>query len=227
MKTLDVTDWRTPLTGHEARVGRARLKKARYPRGVYRLEGTRVDGYDGYEYYEAKRALQVTVLERLDENDRWQEWMVDDPLHWYAMRQLVDALPPGRLVCAGLGLGLMLHHLQARRPDITWTKVYEIDPDVIELIYPTLPQTRTVPGGRANYYEIIEGDYYEWAEREAKAYRPWPTTILWDLAVGGGEPVQAAMRKALETAPRGVPVYRFGVRGPLRETGVIKVPDTC
>lgn len=211
---LDVygDQWRTPLRDYAPREsGAARLVVKDQRKGYYPMEGAL-----GFEYCRVRRApLPVVVLERRDSDgshalrgapagDGWAEWMVDDPLHWYAMREAVERLQPGRLLVAGLGLGIMLRHLVARR-DISQIVVCELDPDVISLIKPTLPDDDRV--------EIIEADYYE---HIASVETEPPDAILWDLAVGTRDQTrdQLAIAAALTRhfLP-GVPLHRFGLRG--------------
>jgi hypothetical protein len=202
--TLEINGdtWRTPLTGTGySEHGNARLKPVTYSRSkYYRMEGT-----GGYEFFRVRRAkMPVMMLQRRTGNG-WRTWMVDDPLHWQGMRELVMQLPPGRLLVAGLGLGLFAHHL-LDRPDITDVDVIEIDPDVIALVTPTLPADprRTV----------IEGDYYDHIHK-IKDTDAVPDSILWDLAVGNQEQTGPDFFRArLLTAVymTGVPLFQFGLR---------------
>lgn len=198
---IDGTTWRTPLTEVGYReCGGARLKPVPYRRGGYwHMEGT-----GGYEFYTIRRrGLTVTSLQRrVPGRRRWQTWMVDDPLHWNAMREIVMDLPPGRLLVAGLGLGLFAHHLQ-ERPDITDIEVVEIDPDVISLVTPTLP---TDPRLR-----IVEGDYYARIDNTDDV----PDAVLWDLAVGDQEQTLPDFQKAMILTTvylPGTPLFCFGLR---------------
>jgi len=170
-----------------------------YGRGGYwRMEGT-----GGYEFFRVRGGrLTVMSLDRREPGrKRWKTWMVDDPLHWYGMRELVLDLPPGRLLVAGLGLGLFAHHLMDR-PDITSIEVIEIDPDVIALVEPTLPDDpRRV---------IVRGDYYD-----RISDGPAPDAVLWDLAVGTEDQTRPDFLKAqLLTAVYlpGTPLFCFGLR---------------
>lgn len=210
-------EWRTPLRDFAPRqTRRARLVVKDQRRGYYPMEGT-----GGFEFLRVRRApLPVVVLERRDSagshalrgtavGGGWAEWMVDDPLHWYAMGELVERLQPGRLLVAGLGLGIQLRHL-IHRDDISQIDVIEIDPDVIELISPTLPGDDRVT--------IHEGDYYDWIEQLARdKLADLPSAILWDLAVGTRDETrdQLAIAAALTGYHLpGVPLHRFGLRGP-------------
>jgi hypothetical protein len=209
-------EWRTPLREWAPRqFGDARLVVKEYPRGYYPLEAT-----EGFEYYRVRRApLPVVILERRDSGspvasaDGWGEWMVDDPLHWYAMRERVEQLQSGRVLIAGLGLGIMLRHIDALRPDITDVTVVELDADVIELVGPTLPWDLD---GRLR---IVRDDFYAYIERLHERPSEWPDAILWDLAVGDREQTRLDFIRAEALCGRwlpGVPLHRFGTRGPDR-----------
>lgn len=204
--------WRTPLRSFApAQVGNARLRLASYPPSFYHFEGT-----GGFEFYRVRRApLPVVILDRRDSTspatvgDGWAEWMVDDPLHWYAMRERVDQLQPGRILVAGLGLGIMLRHLLARRNDVTAITVVELDPDVIALIQPTLPADPRVT--------VVQDDYYRFISNLPAGDRP--NAVLWDLAVGSGPAVSNDLLRAEVYTGLwlpGVPLHRFGLRGPDR-----------
>gem|GEM_PF-3117757 len=111
-----------------ARVRGARVARTTYRRGMYPMYGVA-----GYDYYLLKKPIKVTVLQRLHRR-AWGTWMVDDPPHWYAMQRYAER-SKGRVAVAGLGLGLVTHALLRNR-DVTRIDVYEIDPDVIELVGP-------------------------------------------------------------------------------------------
>jgi len=162
--TLYIKSWHTPLSEvPDSRQGTARIKKYKYKSGHYHMEGI-----DGYATYRLSKPIWVTCLQRMD--DGWKDWMVDDPLHWISMQRYVQDFQGGSLLCAGLGLGLMLHHA-VNMPELTQIDVVEISHDVIELISPTLPND-----GRIN---IINDDFYHFISRS-----PHYDNILWDLAVG-------------------------------------------
>ena len=195
---INATTWVTPLTQTPLRtVGRARLHRENYRPGYYRMEGQ-----GGYEFYRTTRSMAVAGLQ-IREGSGWKTWMVDDPLHWIGMREIVSRLPRGPLLVAGLGLGLMLHHLQTR-PDISSITVVEREHDVIELISPTLPDDDRI--------DIVEGDYYEFITEPPSRY----ASVLWDLAVGeASDTIMDFMRAKALTARAfpGVPLYCFGARG--------------
>lgn len=206
-------EWKTPLTKvPDTRVGRARIRRDSQARGYYRLEGV---AFDSEVYQVVKGRMPVTLLERktgdiggFDLNGhragQWKVWMLDDPLHWYGMGERVADLPPGKVLCAGLGLGLMVHHLVAR-DDVTKITVVEIDSDVVELVSPTLPKDPRI--------DVVQADYYHYIETIPKEDRP--DSVLWDLAVGSHEETKFDfMRAEAMTAVYlpDVPLFRFGER---------------
>jgi hypothetical protein len=164
-----------------------------------------MEGTSGYQFYRVSGGrLPVMCLQRRAEGRKtWKTWMVDDPLHWCAMRELVLDLPAGRLLVAGLGLGLFAHHM-LERPDITDIEVVEIDPDVIALITPTLPEDPRV--------KITQGDYYAHIEHGLSVQ---PDAILWDLAVGNQEQTYPDFMRGMMLTTAflpGVPLSCFGIR---------------
>ena len=196
---IDGTTWSTPLTHVELRtVGGARLIRRVY-RGTYHYEGT-----DGFEFYRVPQSKPLTVigLQRRHGRRSWKTWMVDDPLHWNGMREAVAKLPAGHIVVAGLGLGLMLHHMtvQDRFSRIT---VVEWDPDVMDLMRDTLP----LHDARI---ELVEDDFYHHIEGKRGLY----DGVLWDLAVGQPERTQHTLLhgKILCWHHLGVLPVQFGLR---------------
>lgn len=211
--TLEISgrDWETPVTGWERQVGRARLHPTKYARGgYYQMHGVR-----GGQYYKVvDGTMPVTELQRRHRST-WRTWMVDDPLHWFGMGEKVEDLPPGEVLVAGLGLGLMLHHMAARA-DLTRIVVVEVDEDVVQLVRPTLPDDPRV--------EIVVDDFYHHIE----TLETPPDSVLWDLAVGEGDSlgVRADFLRARVLVGRhlpGVPLFMFGTvaRGPVP---VVSVP---
>lgn len=197
---IDGGAWTTPLTAAPLdTVGDARLRRRHY-RGTYRLEAV-----NGFEYYRTRRWLPVTALQ-IREGRRWAIWMVDDPLHWFGMREAVEKLPAGRILVAGLGLGLMLHHM-APEPRFREIVVVERSPDVASLIRPTLPDDPRV--------RIVLDDYYDHIRAASR-----PDGILWDLAVGGPAETMADFIKARALsylAFGDVPMVQFGIRSKPRD----------
>lgn len=204
-----IDEWETPLAGFAGREdGGARLYHTRYTRGVYPMEGV-----EGHPVYVVDKPIMITQLQlreksggdlNTDKYGRdWYTWMVDDPLHWYGMRERVRALPPGWVVCAGLGLGLMLHHL-VQRDDISAITVVERNLDVIHLMEDIVPQDMRIGFVNDDYYEFIK-------------YSDTPDSVLWDLAVGGPGDTERDLLIGLALTKfhfgQETPVSRFGIKG--------------
>lgn len=212
VRTIDGRTWRTPLTDQPLRTVRtARLKKTHY-RGTYHNEGI-----GGFEFWRTGAWLPVVALQQ-KHGRRWKTWMVDDPVHWDGMREAVSDLPAGRVLVAGLGLGLMLHHMK-EQPRFERITVVELNPDVVELILPTLPEDDRV--------EIVVGDFYEFLQDANGKY----DSVLWDLAVGTPEQTFADLvgAQALVRMFMGgsVPLVQFGLRRtkrPPEMDGILGLP---
>jgi len=203
---LRLDNFKTPYTNVPARQSKVvRLKKDRYTRGYYRMEGVR-----GYEFFYLKKPIQVTSLQVKYPNGKWRTLMVDDPLHWFGMEELAYLAKPGRVLVAGLGLGLILYHL-VKRSDITSIKVVEIDPEIIKFIAPYIPKDDRIEIERNNYFSYIlrSSDIYD--------------TVIIDLWVLSGEDseekkkwVGTSMKVAHDLAKFKLPeakVLVWGVRG--------------
>jgi hypothetical protein len=190
--------WRTPLTGPTRQSGSARLLRSSYSSGLFPMEGI-----GGYEVYEVVGRLPVMALQRrTGKRGGWQTWMVDDPLHWLGMEERVEDLPGGRILVAGLGLGLMLHHM-ASRDRFEAIDVIEIDWDVVELIGPTLPDDPRVT--------IVVDDWNRYVSETSVRY----DGVLWDLAVGSPHETIVAMTQGRVMAGLFLPgakLVRFGMR---------------
>lgn len=196
------SSWSTPATSFPLRSrGRARIVRTFYTRGLYHMEGI-----GGYDYYYVEDVIPITTLKV-----GGTEWMVDDPPHWLGM-QLIARRCAGRVLCAGLGLGLILFALRGNQ-GVTSVDMLEKEEDVIKLMKPLIPRCR-----------ILEGDF--WRFEDFRAY----DTIFVDIWSGyeTGEKV-AEMRRALRmiklNAPR-ASVFIWGLKdmtanpalcGPLQE----------
>ena len=154
---LILTTWRTPATAYPDRIlGRARIKTTRY-RGYYECYGLR-----GHRYFHARN---IRVKRLLIGN---KGWMVDDPPHWWAMEEHA-AVYHGHVLCAGLGLGLIVHALHAN-PAVDRITVVEREQDVIDLVAPLVPQEKL---------HVVHGDFWNYRGRR-------PDGVLFDLFVGDG-----------------------------------------
>jgi len=195
---INSQEWKTPLTGTPLQtVNTARLRHLRY-RGTYYMEGVK-----GHEYYRTTSGWLPVVGLQQRQGRRWETWMVDDPLHWYGIGEAVDDLPDGRILVAGLGLGLMLHHM-ATQPRFTRITVVEVNPDVIALIAPLAPKDDRI--------QIIEADFYRYIESITPADIEG---VFWDLAVGTPQETWPSMLRGsvlCDIHLPGVPVVQFGKR---------------
>jgi hypothetical protein len=161
-ETTTIYKWRSPASEYpRSRRGSARIATAWYEPGVY--DCYKVKNFD---YFFAVRRLYITTL-KID----GKVWMVDDPPHWWAMQEHAEAFE-GHVVCAGLGLGLMVHAL-LENPKVTRITVVERNLDVIDLIDEFVADEKL---------EIINEDWYEFDPRSI----PDADGVLFDLYVGSG-----------------------------------------
>lgn len=159
-ETLHVSFWQTPATAYPVQQLRsARIVRKKQKCGVYRMEGI-----DSFKYYKLTAPIDVTALKIYG-----SVWMVDDPLHWHAMRWYLQQAAPGVLRCAGLGLGLCAH-IASSMQRFTKIEVIEINKDVIDLVAPLLPKDARI--------EVIHADFENFKSTST------PDCILWDLAAG-------------------------------------------
>lgn len=160
--TTTLSKWRSPASEYKrARVKSAAIKTAWYPPGVYHCN--RVNGFD---YFFATKRLYITILQ-IDGST----WMVDDPPHWWSMQEHAAAFS-GHVVCAGLGLGLMVHALN-ENSKVEKITVVERSQDVIDLVGPQVPHEKL---------EIIHADWFD----QSKETIPDVDGVLFDLFVGDG-----------------------------------------
>lgn len=163
-QTLHLSEWRTPCTSYPLAVrGKAEVRRCKYEKGLYPMERI-----NGYEYYQVHDPIPVTEL-----FIRNSCWMVDDPLHWRAMTWYLEEARAGQLLCAGLGLGLMLW-LAHVMPKFERVTVIEASEDVLQLILPLLPED--------DRFVFINGDF-ESVQLHNHLHLT-PDCILWDLASG-------------------------------------------
>jgi len=163
-RTLIVSEaeWSTPATSFPLRsYGKARIARTYYGRGTYHM-----DGVGGYDYYEVKDRIPITSLKLGS-----VEWMVDDPPHWLGM-QLIARQCRGRVLCVGLGLGLIIFALQANGA-VKEVAVLEREEDIIKLMAPLLPPCRLLKGDfwrfqRYDEYDTIFVDIWPGYETRAK-----------------------------------------------------------
>ena len=152
--SLQVTQHTTPYTDVPALSGQlVRLSKSVYKRGFYNNEMVA-----GYELSYVKKPITVTSLDVKCRDGVWRTLMVDDPMHWLGMGELAKLALPGTVLVAGLGMGLLLHHL-VKRDDITKILVVEIDPEIIEFVSPYLPKDDRIVFRVGNFYHFCTEHY--------------------------------------------------------------------
>ena len=155
---LCVNKWDT-INYPERKIGSAEIKIVPYTKGIYLMEGVK-----GYTFFEVQHKIRVTTLKINDETV-----MVDDPLHWIGMEELAKH-SNGNVCVAGLGLGLIVHHL-INNSKVDNIDVFEINKDVINLISPLLPNDSKI--------NIINDDFF----KEPFRHKRYDTIII-DLWVG-------------------------------------------
>lgn len=82
----------------------------------------------------------------------------------------------GRVLIAGLGLGMILHPIVSK-PEVTSITVFEKEQDVIDLIAPTLPKQKI---------EVIRGDIFDYKPATSEKFDTiyfdiWPSRDLENL----------------------------------------------
>jgi spermidine synthase len=130
-------------------------------RGFYRMENV-----DGYVMYRVVKPITITVLKA-----NGSEVMTDEPINWIGMQRLAEC-SHGNVLCAGLGLGLIVHAL-SKNPKVEKITVVEINKDVIDLITPFLPKTKPL--------EVVHDDIYKY--RKIPSYN----TVILDIWAGKGD----------------------------------------
>ena len=175
---IKISEWHTPATDYpEKQVGSARIKHGFYNYGYFHNYGVR-----GYKFFEVTKQIPVTSLEIRDKDNRdkddkeskiWWTWMVDDPPHWWSMQDYAIN-SAGKVLVAGLGLGLVVHEL-LRNVDVDSINVIEKNKDVIDLIFPLLPKAENVK------FQIITKDFYDFIHESKEDF----DRIIVDLWTSG------------------------------------------
>lgn len=164
---LSYSSWSTPATSYpRVRAGNFRISNHKYSRGYYPMSGLKDSSI-----FQATNALTITVLQELRKGS-WRTWMVDDPPHWEAMKFYAEQAH-GHVLTTGLGLGLVVHSLE-KNPQVESVTVIERSQDVIALVEPYVPKTKTV---------IVQTDFYRFLETAKQAYDTAYDTIIVDLWV--------------------------------------------
>jgi len=203
---LKIYSWETPATKYPlSKNGKAKLSRKPYTRGLYNMEGVR-----GYDYFTVKKPIPVTSLIVGKET-----WMIDDPLHWYGMQDLAKAAR-GKVLVAGLGLGLVIHALEENEA-VTTIDAVEIDEDIINLITPLIKMRKT---------NIINEDFWLHLHKSKETY----DTCILDIwvydetdRIKTGYSMLAAIGSVSTKFPS-AKVYVWGIRDPKWNPAVTKAP---
>ncbi|MEM2768086.1 MAG: hypothetical protein QXQ47_07235 [Candidatus Bathyarchaeia archaeon] len=180
---LPIWNWKTPAsTIPEQLNGRFRIVKRTVKAGTAWPMCKTL----GYDYCIFMDDATLTLLQEKI-GDQWRDWMVDSPYEWFAMGEYaMRAIPPNILV-AGLGLGLILHHLTLRK-DINTIVVVEISKEIIEMMTPYIPRDERI--------EIIHGNFFEVAPKLASEGKVFNTLII-DIWAGDPQNYVDSFREAV------------------------------
>ena len=178
---LQLNDWQTPASQYpRGKTGRATIATYTYRKGLWRAYGM-----GGYEYFEAMKPLAITNLRIAGKTI-----MVDDPPHWWAMLDHATHYH-GHVLVAGLGLGLIVHALNANE-DVERITVVEEEADVVRAVAPHLLTGKL---------RIVPGDFFN------VDYDFQPDGVFFDLFVGKADDFHSAaitlsfaMRRQFPTA---------------------------
>lgn len=163
-----IDTWHTPASDYpEGQVGNFRLIRKKYYRGSYRYSGM-----DGFIFFKVDKPIPIMTLQEKREG-QWHAWMVDDPLNYRAM-QIYAEHAHGRVLVAGLGLGLYVHEL-AKNKNVELVMVIEKSAEVMALVDHCLPSTLPVTIQERDFYDFLKKDMEQW------------DTILVDLWVSGNQ----------------------------------------
>jgi hypothetical protein len=165
-RTLVIENYETPISHYPNRkLGKAEIRRYRSSSGAtYWAEGVR--GYLYYEYAKAATLIELKIKGKC--------WMTDDPQYVWSLQHFA-AQSKGRVLVAGLGLGIVVHML-TKNPNVTQIDVVDRELDVIQLVQPLLPEDPRI--------HIHHDDFYDWCDRASANTDYVPDTVIWDLAVG-------------------------------------------
>jgi hypothetical protein len=171
MATFFVSKWHTPISNmYETQLGRWRVKKKVVPIG----KGSWMESFN-CDSWKARKPISITIL---TETIKWEGyvpdldppeyeyeeliWMSDSPAEFFGMWDLINRidlnyengkLKPKNILIGGLGLGLIIFLLCARK-DIDKILVIELEPDIIALTWKYVMQHINPDISR-----IIQGDF--------------------------------------------------------------------
>ena len=161
-RTLEIREWHTPATDYPIRTVRNfRLTRTRQWYGHYKYWGM-----DGNLFYRVRKPIPITSLQE-KRGRGWHPWMVDDPPQQRAMEIYAEHCE-GKVLVAGLGLGLILHEL-AKNPKIEYVCVVEKSPEVMALVMPSLMHLLEPEKGkclfaitREDFFDFIRNNKGDW-----------------------------------------------------------------
>jgi hypothetical protein len=118
-------------------------------------------GESGFSDFQCLSPIRITMLAINEHVSMW-----DEPPHWYGIQRCARAMH-GKVLVAGLGLGLIAHALKWNKA-VREILIIENNQDVIDLIGPMCPRSA----------QIEHADWYRWEGRFE------PDSVLMDLADG-------------------------------------------
>lgn len=172
---IKINKWKTPATDYpEKQVNSAKIVHGFYNYGYFHNYGVR-----GYKFFEVTKQIPITSLEiKNNETKAWTTWMVDDPPHFWSMQDYAKN-SIGRVLVAGLGLGLVTHEL-LNNVDVDSITIIEMNKDVIDLISPLLP---TVEKIGSTEFRIINKNFYDFIHESEENF----DRIIIDLWTSGSK----------------------------------------
>ncbi|MDP2662050.1 MAG: hypothetical protein Q8R28_15100 [Dehalococcoidia bacterium] len=171
MKIFRLKEFHTPA--HDLpreKVGKYRISSSNYSKGIYDFYGMA-----GYKFWYQDHRMPITLLQERGKDQRWHQWMVDDPPHWFAMQRYAESCF-GEVLVAGLGLGLVATALAAN-PAVTKVTIVERSQEVRDLVWPTVQQR---PGAEklrlhwADFYDVWHAIPYDSAVVDLWVANGWP-----------------------------------------------------
>ncbi len=189
-RTLKIDHWHTPATDYlEAGIKDYRIRRSPCARGSV----CRYWGMDGYLTFRVSKRIPITTLQER-RGSKWYTWMIDDPPQQRAMEIYAQHMK-GRVLVAGLGLGLILHEL-AKNPDVKHVLCLEKSADVIRLITPKISHLLQPEKGKCMLY-VSQDDFYNFIRRDTSHW----DHIFADLWVTNEQTkIQAYLHSVLPTA---------------------------
>lgn len=174
MKDLTILhDFKSPVDHYpDKKLGCAEIKHTKKgTKGTYFGEGVR-----GMTFYRFAKTVQIVSL-KINQ----KVWMTSDCTYTFSLESFAER-SSGRVLVAGLGLGIVVHQL-VKNPAVTEIIVVDREQDVIDLVGPLLPKDARI--------KIVHEDFDLFTDR--MSMQDWsPDTILWDLAVWSSRKEQLA-----------------------------------